>query len=186
VLIEHVIYSTAIAILLGMIYRVITFREYSWIIILSAYAPDVDAIINRVLLKAGITLLVYGSPISHGDFHTLAMLAFYALGVSFLLHPLGIRFVDSLIFSAVGFGAHLVEDALVFSDGYRFLWPLVGQRLGIGILAGPGGYEENFYGIADTAVLGYGIIFLAAAVVIRTWYERKNWMKEMISSDVHR
>ena len=125
-------------------------------------------------------MLIYGSPISHGDFHNLAMLAFYAVGISFLMHPVGIRFVDSLVFSAVGFGAHFVEDALVFSQGYRFLRPLSVRRFGLGILAGPGGYKADFYGIANAEVSTYGVIFLAAAIVFRTMYERKNWVKEMI------
>ena len=99
-LFEHLIYSTAIAILFGMIYRQLTGREYSWIIILSAYAPDIDVIANGLLKKAGITLLIYGSPISHGSFHTMAVLVLYAVGVSFLVHPLGIMFVDSLVFAA--------------------------------------------------------------------------------------
>jgi len=179
-LFEHLIYSTAIAILFGMIYRGLTGREYSWIIILSAYAPDIDVIANGLLKKAGITLLIYGSPISHGDFHTLAVLVIYAVGVSFLLHPLGFRYVDSLVFAAVGFGAHLIEDALVYSQGYRFLWPLAARKIGSGIIVGSERYKADYYGIADAEVLKYGLIFLAVAVVFRTLYERKNWVKEMI------
>lgn len=180
-LFEHLIYSTAIAILFGMIYRGLTGREYSWIIILSAFAPDIDIITNGLLRRIGITVLIYGSPISHGSFHTLAMLVIYAVGVSFLLHPLGIRFMDSLVFSAVGFGAHFIEDAMAYSQGgYLFLWPLSARRIGFGILTGPGGYKADFYGIADTRVLEYGLIFLLAAIVFRTLYERKNWVKELI------
>lgn len=179
-LFEHLVYSTAIAIIFGMIYRGLTGREYSWIIILSAFSPDIDVIANGLLKKAGITLLVYGSPISHGNFHTLAMLAIYAIGVSFLLHPLGIRYVDSFIFSAVGFGAHFVEDAVVYSQGYPFLWPLTSRRIGFGILSGPGGYKADFYGIANAEILKYGLLFLAAAIVFRTLYERKNWLKDLI------
>ena len=39
---EHWIYSVAIAVVFGMFYYRLTGRDYSWIIILSAYAPDVD------------------------------------------------------------------------------------------------------------------------------------------------
>ncbi len=41
-ILEHSVYSIAIAIIFGMTYRRITGREYSWIIVLSAYAPDLD------------------------------------------------------------------------------------------------------------------------------------------------
>ena len=37
------------------------------------------------------------------------------------------------IFAAIGFGAHLFEDALVSREGYAFFWPLVPQRSGIGL-----------------------------------------------------
>ncbi len=46
---------------------------------------DIDVFANGLLEMAGITLLIYNSPISHGNFHTLAMPAIYAVGVSFLL-----------------------------------------------------------------------------------------------------
>ena len=105
-ILEHLVYSIAIAIIFGMIYRRITGRESSWIIVLSAYAPDVDIIADAVLRRIGVTVLVYGTPIDHGDFHNLGVLLVYAVAVSFLLHPLGIRFVDSFIFASVGFAAH--------------------------------------------------------------------------------
>jgi hypothetical protein len=47
-IIEHLVYSIAIAIVFGMIYRRVTGREISWIIVLSAYTPDVDIIADAV------------------------------------------------------------------------------------------------------------------------------------------
>ena len=94
-LFEHWIYSTAIAILVGMVYYKFTGRDYSWIIIASAYAPDVDMAADIALKKIGITVLVYGSPISHGNFHNIAVLLVYAVSVALLLHPIGIKLVDS-------------------------------------------------------------------------------------------
>jgi len=94
---EHLVYSIAIAIISGMVYRRITGRESSWIIVLSAYAPDIDIIADAILRKIGITVLVYGAPIAK-DFHNLGVLLVYAVAVSFLLY-LGICFVDSFIFA---------------------------------------------------------------------------------------
>ena len=113
-LFEHWIYSTAIAILAGMVYYRSVGRDQSWIIIASAYAPDIDFISNPLLSKMGISLTINGSPIVHGDFHNMAFLIIYAVLVAFLLHPIGIRFTDSLLFASLGFAAHLFEDALVF------------------------------------------------------------------------
>jgi hypothetical protein len=47
VLSEHLIYSTAIAIIAGMIWYKYTGRDPSWIIIASAYAPDFDIVAER-------------------------------------------------------------------------------------------------------------------------------------------
>ncbi len=52
-IIEHLVYSIAIAIIFGMIYRRFTGRESSWIIVLSAYTPDVDIIADAILRKIG-------------------------------------------------------------------------------------------------------------------------------------
>ncbi len=126
-LFEHWIYSTAIAIIVGMIYYRYTVRDYSWIIIVSAYVPDFDIIANAVFKKFGITVLIYGHPIKHGDFHNIAMLLFFAVSIALLLQTIGIRLIDSFIFAAIGFGAHLFEDALVFDPGYSFFWPIFAQ-----------------------------------------------------------
>ena len=67
---------------------------------MSAYTPDVDIIADAVLRKIGVTVLVYGAPIDHGDFYNIGVLLVYAVAVSFLLHPLGIRFVNSFIFAS--------------------------------------------------------------------------------------
>jgi hypothetical protein len=48
-LFEHLIYSTAVAIVAGMVYYRSVGKDYSWIIIASAYAPDIDLISNHLL-----------------------------------------------------------------------------------------------------------------------------------------
>jgi membrane-bound metal-dependent hydrolase YbcI (DUF457 family) len=118
---------------------------------------------------------VYGAHIQHGDFHNIGILLLYALSLAFLLSPLGFRFRDSFIFAGIGFGAHLIEDAMVFNPAYRLLWPLTTQEFGFG------SYHADFYGIADTKVLIWGIVFLIAAVALSTLYERKNWLNELIT-----
>ena len=153
-LFEHWIYSTAIAILVGMVYYKFTGRDYAWIIIASAYVPDVDVIADAALKKIGVTVLVYGNPIKHGDFHNIAVLLVYAIFIALLLHPIGIRLVDSFFFAGIGFAAHMFEDALIANPAYPFLWPLTLQKFGIGIF----NYSRDWYGIADTNVLIVGLI----------------------------
>jgi len=170
-LFEHWIYSAAIAVVSGMLYHKFTGRDCSWIIIASAYAPDIDTIVSPLLEKLGITLLIYGSPIKHGDFHNIAVLLAYAVFIALLLHPVGIRVADSFFFASIGFGAHLFEDALVFDPGYAFLWPLSMKNSGIGIF----NYTPDWYGIADKEVLIIGIIAVVLSLVLRTAYEGKEW-----------
>jgi hypothetical protein len=174
-LFEHWIYSTAIAIIAGMIYYKLTGREYSWIIIGSAYVPDIDVVINAMLKKIGITVLVYGNPIRHGDFHNIVLLLLFAFLTALILQTFGIKLVDSFIFASIGFGAHMFEDALVFDPAYSFFWPISAQTFGIGIFE----YNRDWYGFADKEVLIIGLITVIVCAIIRTAYEGKGWIKRM-------
>ena len=175
--IEHLIFSFSVAIIIGMLYRWFTGRELSWIIILSAFAPDLDVPAEEfrelVFNKTGTDIQIFGVSIEHGDFHNVGFLILYALTMAVLLYPFGLKFFDVFIFSAVGFGAHLLEDALVFSSAYGILWNLTPFKFGTGI------YYKNFYGIADINVLIWGGFFLGIAVALRTICQRKNWLSEM-------
>jgi hypothetical protein len=177
---EHIIYSTALAILVGMVFYRFTGRDYSWIIVLCSWVPDIDIIANGILTRFGFRLLFEGHAITHGVFHNIAMMVIFGIGMAFLLHPLGIRFFDTFFFSIVGFGAHLFEDALVYKVGYPYLWPFITGDLGIGLLPNifsEENYVRNFFGIANTEVLIVGFIFLLVAIVIRTYAEGSCWIQ---------
>ena len=138
-LFEHWIYSLAIAIIAGMVHFKRTGRDYSWIIIASAYAPDLDIFADAVLGKLGMP--VFG--IKHGDFHNIAVLLLYGILVALALQVVRYRLLDAFVFAGIGFGAHMFEDALVFKQGYAFFWPVSTQSFGIGIVE----YRPDFYGI---------------------------------------
>jgi membrane-bound metal-dependent hydrolase YbcI (DUF457 family) len=180
---EHIIYSSAIAIIFGMVYYRYTRREFSWIIIASAYAPDLDIVANSMMKKLDITLLISGRPITHGDFHTLAALILYAFFVAVLLNLISIRFIDGFLFAGVGFGAHIFEDMLIspLGNGYSVLWPLSNQRIGLGLLK----EKPDLYGIADPEVLAIGLALLTACILLRTAYEGTGWIKMLISVSDH-
>lgn len=182
-IIEHIVYSTALAIVFGMLYRRATGREHSWLIVASTYAPDADYFAHALLQKAGITLLFFGHPISHGDFHNIGMLTAYAIGVAFILHPLGVMFRDSLVFAGIGFGAHLIEDALI-TNVCRYLWPLSMERFNIGLMD----YNHTLYGIADPHVLKIGLVLLLGAAVLRTLVDGGRWPLMMLpyTTSTHR
>ncbi|WP_440949193.1 metal-dependent hydrolase [Methanosphaerula subterraneus] len=185
---EHIIYSCALAIMVGMVALKYTGRDHSWIIILCAWAPDIDILANPVLNQLGFTLLYEGHKIVHGGFHNIAIMVIFGIAVAFLLHPLGIKFLDSFVYSVIGFGAHLFEDALVYRVGYRFLWPLSSNVMGLGILTeiqSEEDYIRNFFGIANTGVLIMGLVLLCAAVLIRTRVEGRTWLRWYIPSRLY-
>jgi len=173
---EHLIYSIAIAIIAGGIYLKYANKDYSWIIIVSAYAPDLDLFLDTLLGKFGIALLIHGKPITHGDFHNLAVMLLFAVIIALLLQSFKIRFRDSFIFAFIGFGAHLVEDALVYNPAYAFFWPISDQKYGIGLFD----YSRDFYGIADPEVLIIGLITVMVLVSIRMKYEGNEWITNMV------
>jgi len=185
---EHILYSIAIAILVGMIFYRYTGRDSSWIIILCAWVPDIDLIANGVLNSFGFTLLFEGHRITHGVFHNIAALLLFGILVAFLLHPFGIRFFDALFFAIIGFGAHLFEDALVYKEGYPFLWPFSSEKLGLGLLPNmlsEENYYRSFFGIANTEVLIIGMAFLLAAILIRTYVEGRTWIRWYMPDKVY-
>jgi hypothetical protein len=179
-IIEHLFYSTAIAVIAGMLFFRYTGRDTSWIIILCTYLPDLDKIIGRLLDHAGFTLLFQGHPIQHGAFHTIAMMIVFGIIVAFLLHPFGVRFFDGLLFSMIGVGAHLFEDALVYPSNYMYLWPFYPEKTGLAWLStglNEESYSSNFFHLANTEVLLIGIILVIIAIAIRTYAEGSGWIR---------
>jgi membrane-bound metal-dependent hydrolase YbcI (DUF457 family) len=170
VYIEHLVYSAAIAILVGMAFVRFTGRDPSWIIIFVTYLPDFDEI-GRIPFLSGNALLPVG--IHHGDFHTLGNLLVVSVVFAVLLHFAGIRYFDGFVCTAIGLGAHFFEDALVANPAYAFFWPLSTQKFGIRILPETG----NFFGMGDTKILAIGIVFFIVAYVIRMYFEGKDWYR---------
>ena len=185
---EHLVYTAAIAIIVGMLFFRCTGRDTSWIIILVSYAPDFDLVVNSLLNRAGFTLLFEGNAIHHGTFHNIVVMVIFAVIIAFLLHPFGIRFFDSFLFTIIGFSAHLFEDALVYPSGYMYLWPLSREHLGLSWLPLGGSEEDyfaNFFHIANTEVLVIGLLLLLLAVIIRTRFEGSGWIRWYMPEKVY-
>lgn len=157
---EHLIYSTAFAILTYTVYRR---EECLYIIIGSAYIPDIDLIADRILKKMSITVLIYGKHIKHGDFHNVLAMILYAILIALLLNTIGIEMKNSFILAIIGFGLHLFEDALVSNHGYKFFWPISDKTYSIGLIENYNG-NVDFYGIANTKVLIVGIMFTILSI----------------------
>ena len=167
VYIEHLVYSAALAVLVGMVFVRYTGRDPSWIIIFVAFLPDFDEVGKTFLARNGLFSVV----VHHGDFHNLANLLIASLIFAWLLHFAGMHYFDGFVCTAIGFGAHFFADALVANPAYAFFWPLSSQKYGIGLLPETG----NFFGIGDTTILLIGLFFLAVAIGIRTYVEGNGW-----------
>jgi hypothetical protein len=98
-------------------------------------------------------------------------LIIFSLLFAVILCYIGIKFIDGFICTAIGFAAHLLEDALVYKIGYAFFWPISSKIYGIGIMP----EIPNFFGIANSTVLLVGIILLAGVVLVRTLVDGKGW-----------
>jgi membrane-bound metal-dependent hydrolase YbcI (DUF457 family) len=173
---EHWIYSIAIAIIVGAIYHKYTGKDHSWIIIASAFAPDIDLFINYFFRNFGITLLINGNPIQHGNFHNLAIMLFFTFLTALLLQTIGLRFRESFLFASIGFMAHMFEDALIANPAYAFFWPLSAEKFGIGLFA----YNRDLYGIANTQVLIVGLLLVIMLAIVRSKYEINDWITCMV------
>jgi len=186
---EHLVYSTALAVIAGMLFFRYTGRDESWIIILVSYAPDLDKIADPILDRIGFTVLFEGHTIHHGTFHNIAAMVIFGVIMAFLLSPLGIRYLDAFLFSVIGFGAHLFEDALVYPADYTYFWPFSHAKTGLGWLPFTGteeSYNADFFHIANTEVLLIGLIFLLIAVLVRTRVEGPGWIRWYMPASVYR
>ena len=172
---EHFVYSAAIAVIAGMFFYHYTGRDPSWIIILLSLVPDIDYLAT-ILRPFRITIRIDGFLFYHGAFHNLAAMLIIGIIIAYILYLFGIPFLDALIFSVIGFGAHLVEDALVYPAGYAYLWPVISAKTGLGWLTVAFDEERyikatDFFHIANTEVLLIGVVLLIFAILIRTIVE---------------
>jgi hypothetical protein len=173
VFIEHLFYSTAVAIIVGMVYFRWVGRDPSWIIIVCAVVPDIVSIAEKV---AGIDFGAVLPFCPHTYLHTIGALLVFSLLIGIIVLPFMAFFWEGVLFAGIGYAVHLFEDALVYTQGYPFLWPITSQKLGIGLLES----SRDFYGIANTEVLVMGIVLVVIAALIRTSVEGKEWIRNYI------
>ncbi len=159
-LFEHWIYSFAIAILVYTFYRK---KECIYIIVGSAYAPDIDFLTGKISKYFDMVAnLQYAQ---HGNFHNMPVVIIYAVLLMLFLKNINIRMKDSFILANIGFGLHLLEDAIVYNPGYRFFWPISDKIYGIGLLDYNG--HRDLYGFANTDVLIIGIVLVILSIIIK-------------------
>lgn len=153
-----------------MFFSVKTGRDPSWIILVTAFLPDCDIILREITL---FLHRPFGIILHHGQLHNILSLVIMSLLAGVVLLPFGIRFLDGVICTAVGFATHLFGDALVYKPAYAFLYPFSLDRQGLALLP----ETRNFFGIADTTTLCVTILILVLALAVRTRVEGPGWTR---------
>ena len=95
-------------------------------------------------------------------FHSVGILLLYAVITGGLLayyHRQDLRIMA--LFPGVGFGAHLLEDALIYESSSAVFWPLSSNEVGIGLFSS---YSRDFFSIANTEVFGIGFLLVLIAM----------------------
>lgn len=174
---EHLIYTGALAILVGMLYINGTDKVPAWVILLGVILPDTDYIFSVIEES------VFGhfpGWIQHGTFHNFTSLCIISiLGAWVLVKYFKFNFNVTLICIYLGFLSHLIEDALVYTTAYAFLEPFSHQTWKTGILLATN--DINFYHICLGSVNIYvvGILLLLAVITFRIWVQGFSWLDEV-------
>ena len=172
--IEHVCFNLALAILVSML---IDQKHAGWctaVIVVSGCIPDIDGIFSLIQSPPVFTDGIIPSMAFHFRyFHSVGILILYAVVVAGLLayyHRLDFRIMT--LFAGIGFGAHLLEDALVYNPSSAVFWPLSSQEVGIGFFSS---YSRDFLNISNGEVLGIGVLFLLLSIGASIHLKRTGW-----------
>jgi hypothetical protein len=172
--IEHVCFNLALAILVTLLADQKNAGWYTAVILVSGCVPDIDGIFSLIQSPPVFTGgIIPGMAFHLRYFHSIGILGIYAVVVAGLLayyHRLDFRTIA--LFAGLGFGAHLLEDAIVYNPASALFWPLSSQEIGIGIFPL---YSRDFLSIADAEVFGIGIMLLVLMVSSSILVKKTAW-----------
>jgi len=173
--VEHVLFNLALAIIITLL---IDQKDAGWctaVIVVSGCMPDIDGIFSLIQCPPTFTNGIIPCMAFHiRYFHSIGVLLLYAVITGGLLayyHRLDFRIMA--LVAGIGFGAHLLEDALVYESSSAIFWPLSSQEVGIGFFSS---YSRDFFSIADGEVLCIGILLLLLAVGTSIRLNRTGWV----------
>lgn len=169
---EHIIYSAAIAIIVGLIFLRYTGREQAWVIIPISLIPDIDHV-NNIIWDWGLLPLSQKIiPIFYiGLLHNLMGVIVLFIPIVAVLLLFKVKFTDALIYTVIGLAAHQFEDYLVYPATYHFLYPINSEAYGLNIIP-----ETADLGFAGSQVLLVGLFILAVVIGIRYYLLSNGWI----------
>jgi hypothetical protein len=172
--IEHICFTLALAIIITLL---IDQKHAGWctaVIVVSGCIPDIDGIFSLIQSPPTFTNGIIPSMAFHFRyFHSIGILLLYAVVVAGLLaYYYRLDFRIMALFAGIGFGAHLLEDALVYNPSSAIFWPLSSQEIGIGFFSS---YSRNFFSIANGEVFGIGILLILLTAGVSIHLKRTGW-----------
>jgi membrane-bound metal-dependent hydrolase YbcI (DUF457 family) len=180
---EHGIWSLALCVLVGMFYtKHPPDRNPTWIVWFAVLLPDTDFILQvlKTELFPHITTTIATTYLVHGGFHNVFVLIVCSFGIGWLIwKTTKIAFKDAAFCIAVGFTAHLLEDALVNGTTYHFYRPFSERGWYQGYILHP--FEDVVFAnnvIASTNVVYIGLLLLALTILIRSFIQGDTWLKK--------
>jgi len=180
-LIEHVLYSLAFAVLVGMMYDFYTTRNPAWIVVFAVLLPDTDMVFRTVWEVIFPTKIPF---IQHGSFHNVLALCVFTVVIGWLVNKYlpTVDRNDAMVCVFLGFLAHLVEDAFVYTEPFPFFFPFSDMFWNTGVLIATDDIHWGLTPLASTNVLLFGILVLAAAILIRIIIQGRCWIELHINS----
>ena len=176
-IIEHVIYTLIPAIIIGMFYIHTTHDNPVWLILFATLIPDIDFILQT--LHFGIMRNVDGAVtiITHGDFHTIFICYIISVLLGLVISSYTkIRFLDAALCIAIGFMAHLAEDAFVYNPAYAFFAPFSTATWNMAIIPATNDIIIWHVVIGSTSVLLFGLILVVFACAYRWFFQGNDWL----------
>ena len=173
--VEHVLFNLALAIIITLL---IDQKDAGWcttVIVVSGCMPDIDGIFSLIQCPPTFTNGIIPCMAFHTRyFHSIGVLLLFSVIAGGLLayyHRLDFRIMA--LFAGIGFGAHLLEDALVYESSSAIFSPLSSQEVGIGFFSS---YSRDFFSIADGEVLCIAILLLLLAAGTSIRSNRTGWL----------
>jgi len=173
--VEHILFNLALAISITLL---IDQKHAGWctaVIAVSGCMPDIDGFFSLIQSPPIFTNGIIPSMAFHiRYFHSIGVLLLYAVIIGGLLaYYQRLDFRIMALFAGIGFGAHLIEDALVYESSSAVFWPLSSQEVGIRFFSS---YSRDFFSVADGEVFGIGILLLLLAVGTSIRLNRTGWV----------
>jgi membrane-bound metal-dependent hydrolase YbcI (DUF457 family) len=170
---EHILFSAAVAIIIGAIYTNRTgYVLPVWIIAASCWAPDIDYILQSITHPLSY---ITHFCIIHGQFHTLWGLLAFAAIIAYLFNKYkGMDWKPVFACAAIGYTTHITCDFFVYDTVIEPLFPVFNCVLWTCPIIDEFG---SFYGIGELSIYLWGIMFLIISVMIKFTLSESKWIE---------